>query len=460
MKKYVSLQPNFEILSYTFDGQQKTFLQILDKSWQEKTNEGSSYEINNSSAEILLQFDGTKSLEDIIAQFSKRYNEPYQIIENKIKNFLEVITCQYKFKLIQTDNISKHSIAIKKFNNLYPSVVSVELTSNCNLLCKHCYGSFGECKRIEIPKEELKPLFDKLAHAGVLTVELTGGDPSTYRYIAEAIDQAIASGIRSIMLLTNGVVLSKKLIDAIERHKENILVQIDLHSLDSDYFNWFTGSLNKLKYVQKNIDLLVSKEINIRVVTIVTKKNYKELIEIADWAYKHGAIAFAASTVVGIGRANGGDTNDELLLDTSEIFNEFVQIYKSINQKYPGFIRLISEDRASNSQCGAILSSISIKPNGNLKLCPMDTGEYFNLGLGNIFKENLTIIYKKNSDFIKEFSELQLPDAINICKECPNALYCNKCILRGLEKAKERAFDCAWYQNYLPDKLKSRFFNN
>ncbi|WP_212648489.1 hypothetical protein, partial [Enterococcus sp. 6D12_DIV0197] len=56
-----------------------------------------------------------------------------------------------------------------------------------------------------------------------------------------------------------------------------------------------------------------------------------------------------------------------------------------------------------------------------------------------------------------EFSQITLPNAETICRDCEHNLYCNRCILRGLQKAGEKREDCIWYKNYISNELKSIF---
>lgn len=455
--EYVFIEPEIIIYEYDNELEKNYFLQTTDADWQKKTNKGASFKINAIAAEILLKFSGENTYEAIVSYFCNKYNENPAKVKSNIRALMLSLKTSYGFEMKTSNEPSDNHVKLLDYKGMYPTVVSIELTSNCNIKCKHCYGFFGECAKSEIPLDQLEPLFKGLVKAGVLTVELTGGDPSTYRYISEAIEIAVSSGIHSIILLTNGISLSKKLIAVLEKHKKQVFVQIDLHSLDEAYYDWFTGSRNKLKFVKKNIQLLVSIGVAVRVVTIVTQKNIDELEDIADWSFEHGATAFAASTVVSMGRAGNKQMEESLFFSTEEKFFDFVDIYQKINKKYPGFIRIISEDRYQEEACGALINSVSINSKGKLKLCTMDTGEYFDLDFGNIFESQFKDIYDQNQEFLKEFSQITLPNAETICRDCEHNLYCNRCILRGLQKAGEKREDCIWYKNYISNELKSRF---
>lgn len=247
--------------------------------------------------------------------------------------------------------------------------------------------------------------------------------------------------------------------DAVVRHKEKMFVQIDLHSLNEEYFDWFTGSKNSLNKVKSNIDMLVGKGVQVRVCSIITPKNYHEILDIAEWAYEHGATLYAPSPVIELGRATNEEVNKDLIFTNPEELQEYINQYDIISRKHPNFIRgKASPDRLNRKNCGALTSQCSIKANGDIKLCTMDTGEYFNLKMGNIFKQSLKEIFDANRDFLMEFIQLELPKKVSKeCRDCIYALFCDSCLLRGFLRAHDMKEKCNWYQNSVHPLIKERF---
>ena len=95
---------------------------------------------------------------------------------------------------------------------------------------------------------------------------MTGGDPSVYAHIVETIELAFKAGIKSVVLLTNGVKISEELLKTLIKYKRQIYVQVDLHSLDEEYYNWFTKSKGNLSIVKRKIlknQLLVYEKIRV-----------------------------------------------------------------------------------------------------------------------------------------------------------------------------------------------------
>lgn len=299
-----------------------------------------------------------------------------------------------------------------------------------------------------------------MREAGILIAELTGGDPSVYQYTADAIDIAFEEGFQSLMILTNGIYLNDRLVDAIVRHKDNIFVQIDLHSLNEEYYNWFTQSKDALPKVKKNIDLLTSKGVQVRVCSIFTPKNYHELPDIAKWSYKHGAKLYAPSIAIELGRAVevNSSINSDLFFTNQSQLEGFGNKLELAMNLYPNFIRFNDETSIKRNNCGALVSECSINASGNIKLCAMDTGEYFNLNVGNVFQNSIKQCFDKNREFIYEFSQLKLPQSESEdCNKCVYSMQCNKCLVRGFLYARKMKEKCKWYQKCVPSIVKERF---
>ncbi|HGM3509307.1 TPA: radical SAM/SPASM domain-containing protein [Clostridioides difficile] len=459
MNNYLYIYPPINIVEYHIAGNKTLILQSYEQQVKHRVTGGKEYEINEIALEILMKFDGTRTYQDIINYFSEKYNETYKDVDSKVKFFIDTLSNQYGFKIKEQNIPSKQEVHFIKYSNIYPTIASIELTDKCNIKCKHCYGHFSIEKFSEIPKEKLFPLFKSLSEIGVLTVELTGGDCSIYPYTVDAINLAFEAGIQSVMILTNGIILNDELVDCIEHHKEKTFVQIDLHSLDENYFDWFTGSKNTLSKVKNNIIKLIDKGIKVRVCSIITPKNYHELLDIAEWSYNHGAILFAPSPVVELGRATDNDINRDLLFTNPDDFLKFNDLYKQLLEIYPGFVRNTAKsEKRNHNSCAALVSQCSIKSNGDIKLCTMDTGNYFNLNFGNVFESHIKDLYDKNKDFLNEFYNLHLPKKeMKECKDCLYIRFCEGCLLRGFLRAQDMKDKCTWYQNYIPQIVKDRF---
>lgn len=219
-----------------------------------------------------------------------------------------------------------------------------------------------------------------------------------------------------------------------------MFVQIDLHSLKDTYYDWFTQTKGNLSRVKNNIDNLINNGVRVRICSIFTPHNIDEFVNINEWAYEHGAISYAPSIVTSLGRASATENLNNLFFTTSEELLNFQNQYQAASNKYPKFIQeMVTIEEITRKNCGAITSEISIKTDGSIKLCNMDTGNYFDLGLGNAFTTTIKNIFDRNSDLLNALMKLTLPkiDAEE-CKLCSLRAFCSNCLLRGILGAKEK----------------------
>ena len=259
--------------------------------------------INEVAFDILTLCDGKHNFDSIVNIFTKKYNETPVNVENNIYQFINQLVNNYSFDLLKSSIPVNACPSIINEQNDYPTVATLEITNNCNLRCRHCYGSYGRELNQQLSLNQCKKIISDLATIKINILEITGGDPSVHPDISDIIRYALQQGIPKVMLLTNGVYMSNSLQRVLVENKNNIFVQIDLHSLDSSYFDWFTQSCGNLEKVKNNILTLTNEGVNIRVASIFTSKNINEIFQIAEWCHDSGVELYSPSIVTPLGRA-------------------------------------------------------------------------------------------------------------------------------------------------------------
>lgn len=289
MDKYLYIAPSVIIQRYESRDRELFVLQSPEQNEKERLTGGKRYKINSVAAEIIACLDGTRTFGEIVAYFSKKYSDDETHVRQTVQSYFDKLESLYGFSVKEIEEPTLFPVQFTDYKSIYPTVVSIELTDKCNFRCKHCYGSFKPENEHEIPNEMLQPLFTSLKEIGVLTVELTGGDVSVYPHTATAIETAINCGIQSVMILTNGAIISDDIIKVMSKYKDRCFVQVDLHSLNTEYFDWFTGTKGMLPKVMHNIDVLIAAGVQVRVCSIITPLNFQEFVDIASWSHQHGA---------------------------------------------------------------------------------------------------------------------------------------------------------------------------
>lgn len=410
------------------------------------------YIINETAEEIIKYFGQEIRVGDIIASLSKKYKSDEKTIRKQILNFLNLLRSQFDINVKIEKEFKGCTIQSKYADTIYPHGAIIEITNNCNFKCIHCYGGF--CASKEYMKyQDFTNIIDQLEALKFESIELTGGEITTHPDFCNMLEYALGKNISKISLITNGSLLTDEILEMIEKNRERIIIQLDLHGMDDEYLEWFMGVKH---YSEKNMRL-IKKISNIakyfRVATVVTRRNLSQLEEIADWIYGNNIKNFGVSLVIPNGRALECGEKD-LFLNQKEILS-FKKILERIDNKYPNFISVV-DDYNDKLNCGCITNCISIKVDGNLKMCAMDSGDTLSISLGNILHKSLVDIYKENHLFVEQIAALEAPGVNHSsCKECENLSYCAKCLHRAFTFIKNNPNKCQWATN-LPEDIMSR----
>ena len=85
----------------------------------------------------------------------------------------------------------------------------IEITSNCNLRCIHCYNESGEL-RDQISVEAFKNVLGCYDNPKKASITLSGGEPLLHPQVWKFIDMMLESGIlaRNILLITNATCIT------------------------------------------------------------------------------------------------------------------------------------------------------------------------------------------------------------------------------------------------------------
>jgi len=136
-----------------------------------------------------------------------------------------------------------------KMNIRSTKKVVLELTSSCNLNCRHCFyrQNIDFQSSGFLNKKKVFDLIDKFKKNNIHNIVLTGGEPTLHPDFIEIAKYA-KKNISRVTLCTNGVIKSKKLRDKIIKLNFNTYtLSIDSHI--NKIHDKFRGKRNALKSV-------------------------------------------------------------------------------------------------------------------------------------------------------------------------------------------------------------------
>ncbi len=142
----------------------------------------------------------------------------------------------------------------RRYENRFISAVHWSITGKCNYRCKHCFLSAPEAKFGELDHETVMDLIDQMADCGILTADLTGGEPLVRSDFWEIIDALLDHHIMVTQIYTNGKLVTKELLDGFIRRgiKPQFIMSYDG---DDGWHDWLRGIKDAGKFVLDAFDL-------------------------------------------------------------------------------------------------------------------------------------------------------------------------------------------------------------
>jgi len=133
----------------------------------------------------------------------------------------------------------------------------LELTYRCNLRCRHCYTDPYNDKTYfprELTLSEILHLLDEMRDAGIIWLNLTGGDILMHPDFFDIYAAASRRGLL-LQLYTNGTLFTRAVIERLQADPP-LSIDISCHSVNEARFDWFTQVPGSYRAFMRGIDLL------------------------------------------------------------------------------------------------------------------------------------------------------------------------------------------------------------
>lgn len=316
----------------------------------------------------------------------------------------------------------------------YPSLVVMNLTTDCNLRCKYCYASAGIKKEYMAITCARKIIDEMFSVNDEISVLFHGGEPlMNYEVIKEVIDYVknkYNDKKINYFIQTNCILIDKEKSSFLKKNNIKICISIDGNTEESNGCRINEKGKNSLSHIKKAINILKSDNNEITALAVLNKKNYMFVDEIIDFFVSNDINNFSFNHFIKSGRGNENSflaiTPKELYETTKKIINKVEEYQKNgklINERITyHLIKSVAfskkEFMCMNSPCGAGNHLIGITPNGDVFPCD-DLSGIANFKLGNIMNSSLTEILNNNI-MIKYFNHCSFS----------NILECNTCNFR------------------------------
>ena len=161
-----------------------------------------------------------------------------------------------------------------------PLYVHLVVTSGCNLKCAHCYGSFGGANITTQSLSAWKTIFKELYSIGVLYLDLSGGEVTTYPQFNELI--AYLEELNFPFYVTTNGIASRSRLDNIIKNKSLMGVKMSLDGLSPKSYLMIRDPIQKRKIIYDTafatLKRLKENDVYVEISTLVHAGNVKELV--------------------------------------------------------------------------------------------------------------------------------------------------------------------------------------
>ncbi len=333
-----------------------------------------------------------------------------------------------------------------------PFLVVWDITSRCNLRCKHCYANAGRPAPGELTTEQAKEVIDQLDKAGVVAVALSGGEPTLREDFLEIVKYIHKKGMY-VSVASNGTLITEEF----ARKMKNAGVEymeISLDHTNPKVHDEFRGVKGAWKKTVDGIKHCVEADIITCIATTVTKYNYEDIPNMIELARKLKVQRFIAFNFVPTRRGKNIMNMDITPEEREKLLNF---LYDKLVEKNglevfstcPAYAR-ISIERVNASEdgsitpthfaavelkgraialadfiggCGAGRNYCSIEYNGDIQPCV-----FIPIKVGNVIKDGFENVWK-NSEVMEKLRNRELLK--NGCGMCEYKYVCGGCRARA-----------------------------
>ncbi|WP_297435359.1 radical SAM protein [Thermococcus sp.] len=344
------------------------------------------------------------------------YSVPIEIIENRQSIDLQKLYKINGFIEIFRNNIKQKTVPIRKYRSPQLRMLYLEITGRCNLRCKHCYASnLNTPKKIsqELTLDKyLQILNNAVTECGTHYIQLSGGEILTVpEKTISVITHARKLGLYVPTVFSNGTLITY---DTASKLKKigigSITISLDGHNKKTHEALRGKGTFDR---TLNSIKILSEVGIRVRINTVITPYNLKELSGMYKWITKNdNIIGWTIGPLRSAGRYK--EWRDELYVPWEHALNVLKPLVKRyiqdaiINGKSniaievsnffrPSMLRNISPYNLDDHPCGYAFNQCAVRPNGDVYFCPTLAGlECQEAKFGNIREEALPNIWYKS----------------------------------------------------------------
>jgi AdoMet-dependent heme synthase len=293
-------------------------------------------------------------------------------------------------------NLSVHRLEALQRANLYPTSFErpmgfqLELTTRCNLRCKHCYNASGKASELsgEMNRKEWDDVIRQIAELRPFQVIISGGEPLLLRdWLFATMDKLDETPTRFV-LITNGFLADTSMVERLCRYPY-YWVQVSIDGATPEAHDGFRGARGSWDRAVRAAVEFAARGKALVVAHTVHPASLETLPDMVELAAILGATRIICDEAMPVGRAYAN--RGEITLSPAQRASMAETLY-SLQHEYRNRLEVMrTSDPAHAFSLAKATGSrvLLIRPNGDVKLdCVLP------FVVGNVRKQRISEIWE------------------------------------------------------------------
>lgn len=311
------------------------------------------------------------------------------------------------------------------------SVLTLELTSECNERCIHCYlSNKTKSRKSYLNTSRAKRIIDEFSDLEGEMLLLTGGEAFLHPGIFDIINHAKSKQI-FVSVFSNGVPLKSDIISKLKTSEIDD-IQISIYSTTPSIHDFITQIKGSHQKTIEAIQKLKQENLPVRLTCSVLECNWHEVYDLIEFSDKIGCSISLEFNIIGDDTGQGKNLYNRISLNSlrdclQELINKKPEYtIKILNRfKQRDEISFADENFLNSPVCGAGRDSLYVNSDGTFSVCP---GWNIRTSSGER-DESLKTFWETNS-FLQELRTLS-EKSNKKCIGCKDIKYCVRCYARN-----------------------------
>lgn len=329
-----------------------------------------------------------------------------------------------------------------------------ELTTMCNLRCKHCFNYNENFKAKYLSLDEIRFFYEKVKNR-TNGIVLTGGEPFLHPQIKEILELLKSE---RVVITTNGTLYSPDYYENMLKENSNVFLQISFDGMSKAVYEEVRGPHTYDK-VRQLIEYLSERRFGkqIGLSMSILACNIHEVFDVIHYAERCKLHSIHFPTLIIEGRCASDVTilpevkelnllEDQLLKETIE--NENLHISINTLNRIAGWV-------TSKEEMDCLLNAtIKVTPEGELMPCPVAWRKSESIGHISEITDYGELIEKLNA-FSMKIKEMEKCGKYNASKYFGEN-FCEYCSIRNTEIVEGIEYRCKNYMYHMKNIIKER----